>query len=362
MHSSPIAHRRLHHQQLLGSTFTAPADIVRWLGAVQAQDLPMSKWAVGARLPGCTEAMVDDALNRAEIVRVHILRPTWHLVAAEDLRWLLALTAPHVKAAMAATDRQLGLDDRTVGRSQEAIAAALAGGNHLTRPELMAELTRAGLATHDNRPAHLMYRAELDGLVCNGGLRGRHHTYALVAERIGPTPLLPREEAREALARRYFRSHGPATLADFAWWSGLPMADVRAALADLQPELVSETLDGQTYWQSADAPPAPPADSLHLLPCFDEFTVSYKDRRASVDPAHAPHVMTANGIFKPIVVVNGRVVGSWKREITRQGVRLTVQLLTDSPAVDPVRLQAAAARYAEFLGMAQAEVAVLNHG
>lgn len=355
MPSATIAQRRLQHQQLAGTAFSTPLEIVRHLGAVQAQDYPMSKWAVGVRLPGTTEAAVEDALNRAEIIRTHILRPTWHLVAAADLRWLLALTAPHVKAATASMDRQLGLDDATVARSQNRIAAALAGGNHLTRPELMAVLAKDGLATHDNRPAHLMYRAELDGLVCNGIQRGRHHTYALVDERIAPTPPLTRTEARAELARRYFLSHGPATLPDFAWWSGLPMADARAGLEAVQPLLVAEVIEGKTLWHPASTAPAA-APALHLLPCFDEYTVSYKDRSAAIHPAHAPLAMTGNGIFRPIIVLDGRVVGLWKRAVVKNRLILEPTFFENWDPGREAELRAAAERYGRFLGAEATEV------
>jgi Winged helix DNA-binding domain len=350
-----IAHHRLLQQQLTGTACTTPREIVRWLGAVQAQDYPMSKWAIGVRLPGSTEAAIEDALNRGEIVRTHLMRPTWHLVAAEDLRWLLALTAPHVKAAIASMDRLLGLDVATITRSQRLIGALLAKGHHLTRPELMAELAKAGFATHENRPAHLMYHAELEGLVCNGVQRGRHHTYALVDERIPSTPSLSRDEARAELARRYFLSHGPATVHDFAWWSGLPMADARAGLEAAKHLLVAEPVGTQILWHPPTTSSSP-THSLHLLPCFDEYTVSYKDRSAVIRPHHAPFAMTNNGIFRPIIVVDGQVVGIWKRTLSKNKLLLEPTFFENWDPAQEAALRVAAERYGQFLGATAVEV------
>ncbi len=283
MKATHIAALRLVNQHLAGTRLETPRDLVQWMGAVQAQDYPMSKWALGVRLPGVTDEAVQSALDRGEILRTHILRPTWHLVAAGDIGWMLTLTAPHIRSSFAARLRELELTEKTIADSQRVVENALAGGRHLTRPELVGELRQANLPADASRVPYLIFRAELDGVVCSGRARGKAQTYALLAERVPPPEALPREEALVRLARRYFASHGPATAADFAWWSGLPAADVRKGVAGLGPDFVSRMAEAQTYWlPGASAEPGAVGETVFLLPAFDEFLISYKDRRASL--------------------------------------------------------------------------------
>ncbi len=286
MTHTEIANLRLHNQQITQTNFTTAAEIVGWMGAMQAQDYAHAKWAVGLRIPGSTDAEVEAAIDRGEIVRTHLLRPTWHFVAAEDARWMLALSAPQIMKLIGPMNRRLEMDSAIFSKSHSILAKALQGGNHLTREELMAELRREGIPTDDFRSSHLMFVAELDGIVCNGVRRGNKLTYALLDERIPKSKMFDRAAAIAELARRYFTSHAPATLPDFYWWSGLKMSDARAGLEAMQPKMVSETIDGKTYWWPNDTKPlkTKPLD-LQLLPAFDEFLVSYKDRSASLDPS-----------------------------------------------------------------------------
>ncbi len=343
-----IAQLRLTNQRITDSTFTQPSDVVAHLGAMQAQDYTMSKWAVGARIPGATEESIEHAINEGSIVRTHILRPTWHLVAAQDIRWMLALTAPHVQQLVAYMYRQLELNGALLSQTAALIAKALEGNNHLTRAELMDELDKAGIPTNDLRAAHLMFHAELNAIVCNGRMKGKQITYALMDERIPLTAAISREEALGQLAKRYFMSHGPATLPDFVWWSGLKVTEARAGLEMVKSLLVSEKINEQIYWMPNDLQTAS-QDTIHLLPAFDEFMVSYKDRTASLATDRHQSAITSNGIFKPIVVVNGKVEGLWKRTFKKEMVQVETTFFETSRAEHPL-FKTAVEKYTHFLG------------
>jgi hypothetical protein len=351
MNKSDIARLRRFNQQIAATKFTRPEEIVRWLGAMQAQDYPMAKWAIGLRLPGTTAKAVEKALEDGLVLRTHLMRPTWHFVAAADLRWLLALSAPQLRSTSAAAMRQLGLDPETCARSRRVIGEALAGGRHLTRAELMLELAGAGIESDNYRAGYLMYNAEIEGVVCSGARRGKLQTYALLDERTPKSADLSREEAIGELVRRYFTSHAPATLKDFVWWSGLPVADARRGLEMNKSSLICEEIDGQVYWlpDSLSIPPAG-SGSLDLLPAFDEFTVSYKDRTASLDPERAREAITGNGIFKPIVVIDGKIAGIWERSYQKNSVVVEKNLFFDLDESQNEAFRLKAAQYAAFEG------------
>jgi len=338
---------RLHNQKITTTDLTTPQSVVAHLGAVQAQDFPMSKLAVGLRLPGSTDADIEAALNAGLLVRTHVLRPTWHLVSGPDARWMLALTGKHIKAASASRDRDLGLDAGLYARSNDLIVRALEGGRHLTRAELMQALENGGIPTDSSRAVHFMMNAETDALVCNGVPRGKEQTYALLDEKVPKGPILSREEAISTLAMRYFTSHAPATLADFYWWSGLPMPDARAGLESVKKHLDSFDWEGKTYWFGGDAP-SKPVESLFLLPAFDEYTVSYKDRSAVFEPRWHKEAITANGIFKPIIVANGRVTGIWKRSVQKNKLLIEPTFFDGTTPVSNHALEVAVQRLKAF--------------
>jgi Winged helix DNA-binding domain len=321
MNKSDIAKIRLFNQQITATKFTKPAEIVSWFGAMQAQDYPMAKWAIGVRLPGSTEKEIESAIENGEILRTHLMRPTWHFVAAEDIRWLIALSAPQLKSTSAAMFRQFGLDAQICNRSCDLIAKALEGSKHLTRAELMSELKKAGIDCDNYSPSYLMFNAEINGIVCNGIKRGKNQTYALLDEIVPRSAAISREEAIAKLTLRYFTSHAPATLKDFVWWSGLPTADARKGLELNKSNLISEEIEGQTYWMpNSIAVPNDESETLHLLPAFDEFMVSYKDRSAALATDFTKSAITGNGIFKPIIVIGGKIVGIWKRSFKKDSV------------------------------------------
>jgi DNA glycosylase AlkZ-like len=298
------------------------------MGAMQAQDYPMAKWAVGVRLPGSTDQALEAAVSKADILRTHLLRPTWHFVAAEDIYWLLDLTAAQVKIAQSSRDRVLELTEQVYTKSNTIIEKALSNGNQLTRQELIARLNEAGIATQQNRASHLFARAELEKIICNGATRNGKITYALLSERVHKVRRLSREEALTELARRYFTSRCPASLQDFIWWSGLPAKVARYALEQVKSVFSPETIDGSTYWFPADFIfPSLFPTSVFLLPTYDEFILSYTDRRASIPPGLNQYmkVISDRGVFRPLFLVNGQVAGIWKRTIEKDSILVEIQ-------------------------------------
>ena len=223
-----FAQRRLISQHIGGTELKTPAALVSHMGAMQAQDFNMVKWAIGARLPGVSEEQIEKSFNSGEMIRTHLMRPTWHLIVPEDVSWLLELTAPRIKSAARSRHKQLEIDDKLVAKSNTLIEKALEGNKHMTRDELMDVLENAGIKARNQRSYHLMFCAELDGIVCSGEIRNKEQTYALLRERVPEIKKIDRDEALARLARKYFTSHCPASAQDFAWWSGLSLGDCPA--------------------------------------------------------------------------------------------------------------------------------------
>ncbi len=356
-----IVRQRLHNHHLLQPPKSRAEDVVHWLLAVQAQDYPAARWGVAQRGEAISGASIDEALASGAILRTHVLRPTWHLVTPADLRWLLELTAARVKALMAYGSRQSGLDEETFAKSNRVLGKALRGGLLLTRVELAAILRPEGIdPPHAIAMGHIMLRAELDGVVCSGGLRGKQHTYALLDERVPAQASRDRDVALSGLAGRFIAARGPATAKDLAWWSGLTVADATAGLNTAQPKLDAISIGGRTYWSRENRPPRGPASGVtaHLLPKFDEYTVAYVDRTTLLDE-HAVTKLSepCDAIFNNVVLVNGRVVGTWKRTLAKASADITLTLFRELESAERRAVDAAAARYGRYLGRsAQVEV------
>jgi hypothetical protein len=352
MSPANLIDQRLSNQHISRQTLDEPAGIVARMGAIQAQDYAAAKWAVGLRSRHASEADIERAVADGRILRTHILRPTWHFVAPADIRWMLTLTAPRVNAANAHAHRTLELDPATFRRSNAALTKALRDGKQLTRLQLASVLQRAGVNTDELRFIHLLMRAELDGIICSGARQGRQFTYALLDERAPLTPALQREEALARLAGRYFASHGPATLQDFVWWSGLTMADARAGVEALEAQLVQEAVDGRTYWFAAAASAKSGPTAAWLLPNYDEYVVGYTDRSAIFDPAHADKLDARNNpLFQHTIVIDGRIAGTWKRTLKKDSVVVELNLFSQPKKAVEQAIAMAAERYGTFLGL-----------
>jgi winged helix DNA-binding protein len=343
-----LARWRLQQQGLVAPCCGEPQEVVEHLLAVQSQDFPGAKWAIAQRTPEPSDAAVQRAFDDGAILRTHVLRPTWHFVAPRDIRWLLELTAPRVHAANAYYYRQHGMDAALIRRSNERIVEALAGGRHSTRQELGRELEALGRPT-GNRLAYFIMHAELDGLIVSGAMRGKQHTYALLDERAPAVPRLARDEALAELARRYISGHGPACSADLAWWSGLTRADAKRGLEAAAEHLGRMSLDGETYWF---APPPPSLrwrrPRVHLLPSYDELSIAFAARTAKLDPNVNSK---GDALSAHLVTVDGRIVGGWRRTISRREVVIVAQLSRPLGAVERRGLEQAAERYAASLGL-----------
>lgn len=328
---SKIAQLRLISQKLHKTTHSTPQEIVQHLGAMQAQDYAMAKWAVGSRCDA-SEKAIEEAINSAQIIRTHILRPTWHFVSADDIYWMLDLSGPQVKRIVTSYVKKYGYDAKKLDQTNAAIQKILAGNNHLTREEIMQELSITKTPSPDHLSGPIMMYAELDGLVCNGKMKGKQMTYALLEERIPKTQgRLTQEEGLAKLALRYFESHGPATLLDFSWWSGFSPTSCKNIINAIELQLNSITIEDQKYWFKNDISTEDNfRESIHFLPAFDEILISYKSREASILPEHQPKAFTNNGIFKPIILENSKVIGTWKRTIKKDHAKIETQFFNET--------------------------------
>jgi winged helix DNA-binding protein len=348
-----IADRRLANQLIGGPAPLGPGDVVRALVALQAQDYLGSLWAVGLRHPSAVEADVERALADRTLVRTWPLRGTLHLVAAADVRWLLGLLTPRVMATSAGRHRQLELDAAVFDRSRKVFIRALQGGRQVSRTRLYELLAAAGITPAGSRGLHILGRLAHEGLICFGPRDGKQQTFVLLDEWVPPARSKSREEALAELAARYFRSRGPATLGDFAWWSGLAVKDARAGVGMAQDRLLEERVAGRTYWSGAGASSSPDdRAAAHLLPPFDEYTVAYRDRSDVLDSANRKAVNAGGGMLNPVIVLGGRVVGTWKRQLTKHEVHLTLSPFRSLNRRERRAVEAAADRYGRFLGLA----------
>ena len=346
-----ITTRRLYNQRLSHTSFKTPSEVVQWLGAVQAQDYAGAKWAIAQRMLDATDSALDQALANGSILRTHLLRPTWHFVTPEDICWLLKLTAPRVLAMLGFMDRQLELDKVIIKQSNAILKKVLQGGKQLTRTELESALQERGIKTTNLRMTHFMMHAELDGIVCSGGRRGKQFTYALLDERAPQTKSLTREESLAELTSRYFTSLGPATLQDFVWWSGLTTTDAKSGIEMVKSKFMSEKIGNKIYWFNESKSPRKEASTTaYLLPNYDEYIVGYTDRNLIHDGSHNQKLDSrGNVLFQNTIVVNGQVMGTWKRALKKSEVVIELTPFTKFTKAENHAVTDAAERFGRFL-------------
>jgi hypothetical protein len=357
-----VARIRLRNQRVSGAKFKSAEEVVRWLGCVQSQEYPLAKWTLGLRAAGLHDADLDAALYDGRILRTHIMRPTWHFVLPEDLRWIMQLTGPRVARVIRSVGEIVVPEERVIQRALDAIREALAGRRRMTRAEITTMLTERGLATDYNMAIPVFMRAELDLVICSGGLVGKNQTYALVDERApigsgsGPA-VFDRDWSLGELVRRYFTSHGPATVADFVWWSGLTVADTRRGLAVNGDGLRKLTIDGADFWWAGDvggsaAGAAERSPTVHLMQGYDEYIVAYRSPR---DPINVDRLIPPAFLSRPpylhAVVLDTQGVGFWRRVALPKngGFGVEVKLVRDLSAAEHNALDAAVSRYSEFV-------------
>ncbi|NJN17652.1 MAG: winged helix DNA-binding domain-containing protein [Oscillochloris sp.] len=348
-----IGRQRLLNQQINRSGNHDPAAVVQTLGAMQAQDYLAALWAVGIRTPNAAEPTISAALAERRIVRTWLMRGTIHLAPPADVRWMLDLFAPKIVRQSRPRLRQLELDGPTLVAAEKVIVTALAGGRQATRSDLFAALAAAGIAPTGQRGYHILVQLAYAKRICFGPHNEKQPTFALLDEWIPNAPAPGRDEAIATLALRYFRSHGPAGIADFVWWSGLTVSDTKAALAAIADQLESTTIDKQTYYFAPQPPISFAEPQVFLLPAFDEFLIAYRDRSAVLDPAYAALIVPGgNGVFKPMVVLDGRISGTWQRERKARQVEIRLHPFTSWSDAEQRAIAVSAEQYGRFLGLA----------
>ncbi len=344
-----IPQQRLLNHRLVDHPFKTPTQVVSWYGAVQSQEYALAKWGLHQRLKNGSEAAIEEAFTKGEILRTHAMRPTWHFVAPADIRWLQDLTGLRVQAFNASYYRKNELDKAVFSCTHSVLTKALEGGKFLTRAEIAAALKKAGITASGLRLGLILMRAELDKLICSGPRKGNQFTYALLDERVPPTKSLAREEALAELVKRFFTSHGPALIKDFVWWSGLTVADTKLGLELSRPHLESEEIEGQTYWHGTTPPKAKKPDACYLLQPYDEYTVAYKDR-ASILPA-AFVAPDEKDLFFSMIIMEGSIVGSWRRTFDKGRVVIEHKPFAPFSKAQHKAFAEAANRFGEFLEM-----------
>jgi hypothetical protein len=350
MTPTDISILRIQNQQVEGSEFKNPEELVGWMGAMQSQDFAMAKWAVGVRIPGSTEESVEKAYNQGKILRTHLMRPTWHLVSADDMYWILELTAPQIKRILKTNDKRFEFNETVYSTCNKLLEKVLSNEQCMTREELVREFDNIHIRTDENRLSHIMMGAELDGVVCSGPLRGNKLTYTLLADRVPKKNTLSREEALATLATRYFKSHGPATVRDFVWWSGLNITDARRALEMVRSGFISETIDSETYWMApCSATKGIDRQQVRLLPAYDEILIGYANRSAALATIHNKKTISDNGIFRPIIVENGQVKGLWKRNTVKDRIFIEATLFQPISEETKSAFEAESKRFGDFL-------------
>jgi hypothetical protein len=321
---------------------------------MQAQDYTGAKWALKLRTTDITDDQIEQAFTDGKILRTHLMRPTWHFVAPTDIRWLLMLTAPRVHAVNAYMYRKFGLDETIFKQCNATLANALQGGKQLTRPELAVALQQIGINADGLHLSYIMMQAELNGVICSGARRGKQFTYTLLEERVPETQTLTRDEALAELIKRYFTSRGPATIKDFVWWSGLSVADAKAGIEMVIPELEHEVIDGISYWFSA-LTPLPDAESSRtgfLLPTYDEYFLGYADRSAALEIPQAEAMFSGDALrFDSMIVIDGQVVGTWRRTFRKGMVVIETSCFKTLTATEQDLLDTAQRNFGEYLGM-----------
>jgi Winged helix DNA-binding domain len=350
-----VLSRRLATQRLTGDAPSTAAEVVRMLGCVQSQEYGHALWSLGMRTSGLTAADVQAEFDRGFFLRTHILRPTWHFVAAEDIRWILQVTAPRVQKLNQTIYRQHGLDPATLEQGLAIIIEELEGRRYRTRVELARALADRGLASQGVGLAYIVMNAELAGVICSGPVRGAQQTYALLEERL---PRSRGADARSAsgarradipeLAARFFLGHGPASLQDLARWSSLTVGQCRDALDVIKDQLGCISVEGEELWFDPAAPPPGPVPGALLLPLYDELTLSYPVINFPQSTGH-PH-QRGEDLFIGCVIISETNVGLWRR--TLRGRKMIMEITVSAGVLPKSRdiLEAAAADLATFLG------------
>lgn len=344
---NPVS-QRLLNQQLICPQFATPHEVVSWMGAMQAQEYRMMRWAVGMRTKRPSAKAFEDAYNEGQIVRVHLFRTTWQLVAGEDLPWMLELCRTNALRGMAGWMHSNGVDIPQA--EQETIQQIF--HDHLSRSRIARKadfdsaLREKGITMDAQRLSYHIRLAEYSGLLCSGDLFPMKHSYALTADKLPKVTPITKEEALGKLAKTYFRSHGPATLEDFVWWSGVNIGDCRKGLEAIKDELVEERWKGLSFYRRQDSRTRGfRSGCVHLLPPYDEYLIGYKSRHLAVHPDHMHRAHSGNGIFWPIILQDGEGIGNW----SAAGGKVQTEVFHPEENLNHEALKEEITRYNRFL-------------
>lgn len=350
-----IIHQRLLNQQISHQEFDSPEEVVRWMGAVQAQDFLYSRWALGLRLPNANAMDIEQSIADGSIIRTWSMRGTIHYVLPTDAGWMLQLLSKRVIKSHRSVYKEAGIDDEIVSKGKKILTESLQG-NRLTRKEIYASLEKEGIAATVKTPvgsrgSHLIRRLAMEGVLCFGPRKGKQETFVLLEEWASNPRKLEKAESLAELTMRYFRSHGPATEYDFAWWSGLTVTKARRAIDMVYSQLQEEQVNDTTYWITESANNTQKnSHSVHLLPFLDEYTVGYKDRSMLLESEVSKQIYEDNnqGILWPVIVVDGQVVGTWKRTLNKKNTEIDSTLYVDLTASESEALHKEVERYGRF--------------
>ncbi len=350
MTEGDILQCRLSSHLITDSKLDSAEKVANWMGAIQAQDYGQAKYAIGCRTSNLRNADIEKAIIDKKIVRTWALRGTLHILAAADVYWILSAVTPVLLSRYQPQFKRLGLVDEDFTGILKCIVQLLQGGKQLTRKELFAGLEQNNISTAGLRGALMLYKAGWLGMICLGPQRGKQDTYTLLEEWLPKPPPITRDEALIKLIQVYLQSHGPATLQDFIAWSGLSITESRAGFEQIRETFTKIELNGQPYWMTSNCPANDKSSSgIHLLAGFDEYLLGYKDRTLILDAVNAGKVILQNGIFKPTIIKNGKVIGTWNRVINKNKLNITTELFDKTD--QQTDLSAEIERYTSFMNL-----------
>ncbi len=346
-----ILSTRLSNHHLLGDKFKTPEEVVGWLGAVQSQDFQPAKWCLGLRMKNPSDEEITKAFNEGRILRTHVMRPTWHFVPAEDILWMQDLTSQRVKKLMTYYEKRLEITEDLLEKTNKIITQALSNKNFLTRLELKTILSDSKIKADTQRLGHIVSTAELDGLIASGPLRDKQHTYALITDRAPQAKHLDRDAALATIALRYFQSHGPAQIKDFAWWSGLTMKESSEGLASIKSRVEKMTKEGKDYY-FIGSENINSDKSAFVFSVYDEYFIGYTDRSLIMDEENKKKMAAVgNALLTSLIVINGKIEGSWKRKLKKDKIEIKLNTFRNLNLSEKSQVNEAVKDYEKFLGL-----------
>jgi hypothetical protein len=349
MTESDILKFRLSNHLITKGKLKTPEDVVSWMGAIQAQDYGQAKYSIASRTTHAKNSDIERAISDKRLVRTWALRGTLHILAAADVYWILSVVTPVILTRYKPQFKKLDLDDTDFAKTHHCLIHLLQGGKQLTRKELFDGLEQNNISTYGLKGNLLLYKAGWLGIICLGPMKGKQDTYTLLEEWLPKPPPLAREEALAKLAQRYFQSHGPATLHDFISWSGLSITEGRKSFELIRETLTQIEVNNQLYWMTGKSSASNKFDNnTYFLAGFDEYMLGYKDRSLIQDAADTKKVILPNGLFKPIIIKNGKTIGTWSRTILKNKVNIETNLF-DQTYNDSEAIQNEIKKYLSFM-------------